>query len=1385
MDRYRFDNNPGSGPARSLGELIARDDDAFVRGAYLTLVRREPDAGGFQGYLERLRAGVSKVQIAREIRFSAEGRASGVDLHDWELVAGANPPVGEPARADADAALRGLTESDDGRFIELAYRLILRRSTDFAGKAEYARRMHAGMDRLAVMEALATSTEMRRLRYRLRDWEAVALSSEFQTWRLRWLHWRAVFRHDAGRCAGLSVEELLACGDSTFLSCVTEVVLGRACAEGELADAAERLRAAGGRVAFLHWAWQSDEGRDLRRLNAQIGTAWRAIEWLPIVGKAIRRTRRARVFENLAHQAARAGGKINKAVEVGSGRFGAAVTRATGPSAETPRINELDAAQLDWRIEIDEPAVSADDGQVYVDGPLMLVGWAATSGGVDTVSIVIDGIAIGLAHHGVVRQDVASAMPEWPAALHSGFIFHAPPRALPDGRRCVEIVLTTKSGERHSKSYLMHVRNSFREGSPVKLRRHVEAGERVALSGILEDMDWMPEFTMIVVMAAQFDPAKVRRTLESLQRQWWRRWKALVLVADGNQAQRGRDALGALGWRGDGRVAIDERLALPWGADGTGGGGERGLMGLVKAGDELGADAIGAFALESGLHPDDDLFYADELRAPPGADAPVAFFKPDYSPALLESMSYIGRPVICRPGLWNRTGIDAGTLRDDGLYFATLKMAGAASGVRHLRELLASTEVDAPGDNGLDRLALQKWVDLCGLGATVRPGLIASTWHVRRAVPTVAKISIIICTCAMDGLVEKCLESIRSRSTYRDFEIVCVENIPEARRQYRNVLEAQSDVVIPMPAEFNWSRFNNRGAQAATGDFLLFLNDDTEVVDLDWLESLLEVAAHPGVGAVGARLLYPDGTVQHAGMFLGEEGVGRHPFRFSKPEDPTYFGFAMTRREVIAVTGACLMVRRGTFDALGGFDESHGVINNDLDFCLRVHEAGLRTVYTPFATLIHHEKVSRREIAEKYDRALFVERWAGLFAAGDPYHSPRLQRRVDDFRVDEEFSRATFARHPAILPEEVKSLLVVKLDHIGDFVTAFAAIRRLKAAFPAATLTLVGAPASAALAKLEPAIDRFVSFEFFHARSQLGEREIGQRDWAQLDHDLGGAEFDIAVDLRRHKSTRLVLEHVRARVRAGYDPFGQFPWLDVALDDCGDEPLVHKRAHISDSLINLVTAVENALRPGTARLEPPPRPLSAAEIPSRFRHLFVSQVVAIHAGAGNINKEWPEMHVTNLIRLLVDRDDVSVLLVGGEQDKEGARRIVAALDRPDRVASAAGAFALELLPRLFATCALFIGCDSGPKHLAAASGIPTIGVHSGVVSPVEWVSQGSRSVAMHRGVRCAPCYLARQEDCPRDLACIRDLDAGPVHAMAEKFLARPVMVSRQDDTLAR
>lgn len=260
--------------------------------------------------------------------------------------------------------------------------------------------------------------------------------------------------------------------------------------------------------------------------------------------------------------------------------------------------------------------------------------------------------------------------------------------------------------------------------------------------------------------------------------------------------------------------------------------------------------------------------------------------------------------------------------------------------------------------------------------------------------------------------LSRCVESIINLSTYDNYEIVIVENnseTAEIRTYYEEISRHPRVQVVEYKGNFNYSKINNFGVQYAKGEYLLLLNNDTEVITPDWMEELLMYAMRKDVGVVGAKLYYPDKTIQHAGIVIGlgaHRTAGHTHYRIPEA-NVGYMGKLCYAQDVTAVTGACMMVSKALYEELGGLDESFTVALNDVDFCLRVREKGLLNIFTPFAELYHYESKSRGS-DKKDDRALryqqesdrFRVKWADALAKGDPYYNPNFSLDHSDFTVN-------------------------------------------------------------------------------------------------------------------------------------------------------------------------------------------------------------------------------------------------------------------------------------------------------------------------------------------------------------------------------------------------
>jgi ADP-heptose:LPS heptosyltransferase/GT2 family glycosyltransferase len=1028
------------------------------------------------------------------------------------------------------------------------------------------------------------------------------------------------------------------------------------------------------------------------------------------------------------------------------------------------------AAADDILLTIDEPEIAESKAVRLVEGTFGVSGWAIAKGGIASIELELDGQSVGSAYYGIRREDVAKAFPTygWDNALLSGFAFSLPHRFLTEGQHRVTLKIKTKSNAEKVGSFEINVGEVGEQPGPWSLRERIPAAEMLFVEQAVAHFKHRPMFYVCVTCRRE-EIELLPATLRSIAGQSYPDWTIVISGETKLSApveRMIRDRFSAIGSR---------IKCLPEAAEIEELNGEakaRDLVLPLDAGDVLGADALFEFAAMLNRSEKFDFIYADERRFNIGTNREDAYFKPDWSPTLLMSTNYIGRPWCATFAQLQQAErqVFRGPLPN---YDTVLQLTESAGEVAHIHRVLGRRGQDNVETPEAEMRALKNALKRRRLSWTVEAGIIAETYRCRPKSKVEGLVSIVIPTCAARGLIKVCLDSLRNISTYKNFEIICIENIGDDNSEWKPWLRENCDVVVEIKDGFNWSLFNNVAAREASGEYLLFLNDDIEVIQPDWLETMLDQARDDDVGIVGPQLLYPDRKVQHAGMFLAGGGVARHAFRFCAEDDPGYFGLALTQRDVMAVTGACMLMKADTFEALGGFDEAHTVINNDLDFCLRVHERKLRCIYTPFAQLIHHELASRKDLKDEHDATGFNSRWSSLTAKGDPFFHPTLDKNNDIVQADAEPVELLFAGHPLFRKQAVKRILAVKVDHIGDFITAFPAFRRIKEHFPNAELIALVAPASKHLARLEPAIDRVVVFEFFHARSQLGRADVAEEKIETLGHELAQFKFDIAIDLRKQSDTRDLLKSARSTLTAGFDHRNEFSWLDIALTFEGDIALGHKRQHVSADLVNLVDTVAGAGMQDRSLIKRS-ADWSTRQVPivSRLSEsgLYKKRLVCIHPSAGNETKQWPPSYFAQLINMLAETEDVNFAVIGGPDDAKIADEVIALIADSRRVFNLVGKLRLEELSYFLDTCSLFIGNDSGPKHLAAGVGVPTIGIHSGIVDAREWGSQGEVAITAKRNMSCSPCYRASKDLCHRGLSCLSGLQPASLVGMCRNLL---------------
>lgn len=426
---------------------------------------------------------------------------------------------------------------------------------------------------------------------------------------------------------------------------------------------------------------------------------------------------------------------------------------------------------------------------------------------------------------------------------------------------------------------------------------------------------------------------------------------------------------------------------------------------LLDHDDVLEPSALAELAAAFTGHDDVDLVYSDEDKLDELGKRYQPHFKPDWDPDLLLAYPYLGHVVAIRRDVLRHIGGFRSEFDGSQDYDVMLRATEMARRVVHISKVLyhwrvvagsAAGDTDAkPWAHQASRRVLEDTIRRRGLDAVVEAGPFQGAYHLRRAIRGSPTVSVIIPFRDQAGLTVTCLESLDGTAGLPITEVVLIDNgstEPETRALRRSIADRPATRLLEYPGAFNWAIINNVAAATCDSDYLLFLNNDIEATTDGWLASMVEVAQDPAIGAVGARLLYPDGSVQHAGVILGLGGVASHIFLGMPTGTVGYFSWDRVVRGYSAVTAACMLVRRSVFEEVGGFDESFAVAFNDVDFCIRVSRAGYRNIYTPHAELTHHESISRGLSGYYHDYQRFLRLWGEVLRPGDPAYNPNLSR---------------------------------------------------------------------------------------------------------------------------------------------------------------------------------------------------------------------------------------------------------------------------------------------------------------------------------------------------------------------------------------------------------
>ena len=523
----------------------------------------------------------------------------------------------------------------------------------------------------------------------------------------------------------------------------------------------------------------------------------------------------------------------------------------------------------------------------------------------------------------------------------------------------------------------------------------------------------------IITPVFNTDARWLRACIESVRRQVYPNWE-LCLCDDASTAAGPAEVFRE--FPGDERVRVvrlEQNAGISAASNAAAAVARGEYIAFLDHDDELTPDALAEIVRSLNARRDAVVVYSDEDKLDLAGRRCDPAFKPDWSPELFLHRMYTCHLTVMRKDMFDLVGGFRRGYEGAQDYDLLLRVMERTDRIVHLPRILyhwrklpestASAGSAKPWAMDSGRLALEDYVARRGIAADVLPGAGPGLFRLKRQIQGEPLVSIVIPTAGKlrkvrnteVDLLAQAIASVTAKTTWPHYELVIVADASGVQPSTHRALAGTRHRIVVHQAEgpFNFALRINEGVAASTGEHILLFNDDLEVMDGEWMTAMLEYSQDPEIGAVGAKLLYPDGRLQHVGIVLGVNGIAAHAYHQHPGTTPGYMGNVIGPRNYSAVTAACLMTRRTVFDEAGGFDEAFPIDFNDVDFCLKVRKAGYRIVWTPHARLIHHESASFGPRAQ--DPAGIQEmriRWGALVDA-DPYYNPNLTRDHPDFRI--------------------------------------------------------------------------------------------------------------------------------------------------------------------------------------------------------------------------------------------------------------------------------------------------------------------------------------------------------------------------------------------------
>ena len=645
----------------------------------------------------------------------------------------------------------------------------------------------------------------------------------------------------------------------------------------------------------------------------------------------------------------------------------------------------------------------------YIEDDLSIEGWAFSSSSPIRISVSINGRSFTLFQPSLNRSDVADAFPSSPSARISGFKKRIDTRFLPSGKLTIEVGFHDDTGSITTTRELANL--SPKEVYSLWLQQQEKDYKQVKKNPVASSSD------IAVVLLATSSQDDLDSLAEKVGQQIDCSPQIFSADFSDDPVKTAGNFFAAL------RKAAQTCKSLT----------------VISADQILRDHALASLSAELNSS-DANLVYSDHDQVDDHGNYHSPQFTFGWSPEHLLARNYIGEIYLFSSALFQQ--LDQAF--EESIFSVLRESPSALSSIRYrlllelgkhsrrvtrVADILWSDARPSQLDQTSELIWVQDFVSRENPNNRIVELPHDSTSESVAAIPQTTLrvadrqiigtplVSIIIPTMAKMSLIKPCIESLKKKTSYPNYEIVILDNSRGKFPDGIAYLQSQGVNIISCDFDFNWPRLNNIGVREAKGDYLLFLNDDVEVIEEQWLDELLKQAQRDEVGAVGALLYYAEMKIQHAGIVLVNYGGGGiHLFHKLSPAATLFNRLHEIPREVSANTGACLMVSREKFDAVGGFDESLVVVGNDVDLCLKLRKSGLVNIWTPRCRLIHYESISRKTNAPRDDEERMWQRWGEWFERGDEYYNPHLTLRGVDCAKDLPLSEGIIQQALANMP---------------------------------------------------------------------------------------------------------------------------------------------------------------------------------------------------------------------------------------------------------------------------------------------------------------------------------------------------------------------------------